>query len=113
MVYQKSAAVGDAYPSSSYQDELTLAALFLASAENSTQLFEEAEAYYSRFGLSNTLPGSVFNWDSKTPGLPVLFAQIAQSGLGGNFSKWQTEAEKYFDNIVDKKGPEYLTDGQL
>jgi len=28
-------------------------------------------------------------------------------------SKWQTEAEKYFDNIVNKDGPGYLTNGGL
>jgi hypothetical protein len=55
----------------------------------------------------------VFNWDSKTPGLAVLFSQLAQTGLGGNMSKWQAEAERYFDNIVNKKGPGYLTNGQV
>jgi len=112
MTYQTSVpAAGEAYASSTYQDELTMAALFLASAENSTALYEEAEGYYKTFGLGGY--DGVFNWDSKTPGLAVLFSQLAQTGLGGNMSKWQAEAERYFDNIVNKKGPGYLTNGGL
>jgi endoglucanase len=111
MTYQSSVpVVGEAYASSSYQDELTLAALFLASAENSSQRYEEAEGYYKQFELSGY--DGVFNWDSKTPGLAVLFSQLAQVGLGGDMSKWQTEAERYFDNIVNKKGPGFLTSGE-
>lgn len=57
----------------------------------------------------------MFNWDSKTPGLAVLFAQMAHSSssLGGNFSTWQAEAERYFDRIVNKQGPAYMTNGGL
>jgi endoglucanase len=110
MTYQTSVpVVAEAYGSSSYQDELTLAALFLASAENSTDLYEQAEGYYKKFGLSGY--DGVFNWDSKTPGLAVLFSQLAQAGLGGNISMWQAEAESYFDDIVNKKGPGFLTNG--
>lgn len=111
MTYQTSVpAAGIAYPSSTYQDELTLAALFLASAENSTQRYGEAEEYYSTFELGGY--DGVFNWDSKTPGLAVLFSQLAKAGLGGNMRKWQAEAERYFDNTVDEKGPGFLTNGQ-
>jgi endoglucanase len=111
MTYQSSVpAAGQAYASSSYQDELTLAALFLANAEGSTQRYAEAESYYDNFGLGGY--NGVFNWDSKTPGLAVLFSQLAQGGLGGNMSKWQKEAEQYFDNIINKKGSGFLTNGQ-
>lgn len=110
MTYQTSVPVaGEAYASSSYQDELALAALFLASAENSTELYSQAEGYYEKFKLGGYY--GAFNWDSKTPGLPVLFSQLAQAGLGGNMNKWQEEAEQYFDNIVNKKGPASLTKG--
>lgn len=111
MTYQTSVPqAGEAYASSSYQDELTLAALFLASAENSTQRYSEAEAMYKKYGLGGY--DGVFNWDSKTPGLAVLFSQLAQTGLSSDMSKWQTEAERYFDNIVNNnEGPGYLTKG--
>ncbi|KAF7981656.1 hypothetical protein HWV62_32770 [Athelia sp. TMB] len=110
--YQTSVpVVGEAYASSSYQDELVLAALWLAGAENSTALYGEAEAMYKKYGLAGW--DGVFNWDSKTAGLPVLFAQLAQAGLGGNMSKWQSESEVYFDNIVNNGGPGYLTPGGL
>lgn len=102
-------AVGTAYASSTYQDELTLAALFLANAENSTQLYQEAEEFYDKFGLGGN--DGVFNWDSKTPGLAVLFTQLAEVGLSEDKSKWKREAERYFDNIVYKKGPGFLTNG--
>lgn len=110
MTYQTSVPqAGTAYASSSYQDELTMAALFLANAENSTERFQTAEAYYDEFELGGY--DGVFNWDSKTPGLAVLFSQIAKSGLGGNMSKWQDESERYFDKIINKKGPGHLTSG--
>ncbi|KZP24537.1 glycoside hydrolase family 9 protein [Athelia psychrophila] len=112
MTYQTSVPVaGLAYASSSYQDELVIAALWLASAENSTELYSEAEAMYKQYELGGF--NGVFNWDSKTPGLAVLFSQLAQAGLGADQSKWQTEAENYFDNIINNGGPGHLTSGLL
>ncbi len=112
VVYQNSVpAVTESYASSSYGDELTLAALFLAWATNSTTLYQQAENYYSSFELSGQ--DGVFNWDSKTPGLAVLFAQIAQSGssIGSNASEWQEEAERYFDGILNYDGRFFETRG--
>ncbi|KNZ73828.1 Endoglucanase E-4 [Termitomyces sp. J132] len=106
--------IATSYGSSSYTDELTLAALLLSWATNSTSLYQQAEDYYNMFKLSGQ--NGVFNWDSKIPGLAVLFAQISQSdsSIGGNFSVWRDEAERYFDRIVNKQGPGYLTrDGLL
>ncbi|SJL02072.1 related to Family 9 glycosyl hydrolase [Armillaria ostoyae] len=114
VVYQNSVpAVAESYASSSYGDDLTLAALFLAWATNSTTLYEQAENYYSSFGLSGQ--DGVFNWDSKTPGLAVLFAQIAQSGssIGSNASGWQEEAERYFDGVINNDGRTFETRGGL
>ncbi|KAF8165195.1 glycoside hydrolase family 9 protein [Crassisporium funariophilum] len=102
------------YGSSGYGDELAIAALFLSWATSSTTLYEEAEAHYKKYSLANS--NRVFNWDSKTPGLAVLFSQInqASSTIGGNFSTWQDTAESYFDAIVNNKGPASLTkDGLL
>jgi len=110
--YQTSApAVAKSYKSNSYHDELTMAALFLAWATNSTSLYQQAEGYYSKFGLAGG--DDVFNWDSKTPGLAILFAQITQSpaGIGGNFANWQKEVERYFDTIINQKGRGKLTKG--
>jgi endoglucanase len=110
--YQTSVpAVAQSYPSSSYDDDLTLAALFLAWAGGSVDFYHEAEQYYKQYKLAGQ--NGVFNWDSKTPGIPVLFAQINQatSSFGGNLTAYQMEAERYFDNIINKGGPGYLTNG--
>ncbi|KAK0468435.1 9 glycosyl hydrolase [Desarmillaria tabescens] len=114
VLYQNSVpSAAESYASSSYGDELTLAALFLAWATNSTTLYQQAENYYSSFGLSGQ--NGVLNWDSKTPGLAVLFAQIAQSSssIGSDASRWQQEAERYFDRIVNNGGPAFETKGGL
>lgn len=111
-VYQKSVpVVKESYASSSFDDELTIAALFLAWAQKSSSLYQEAQNYYDQFSLKGQ--DAVFNWDSKTSGIAVLFAQIAQSdaGIGGNLSSWQAEAERYFDNIINKKSGS-LTSGR-
>lgn len=113
-VYQSSVpAVEDSYASSSYDDELTIAALFLARAKNSSDLFKEATDYYTKFNLANQ--DSVFNWDSKTPGIAVLFAQLSQSDvqLGDNLTRWQDVAEAYFDKLITFDGRAEQTAGML
>jgi endoglucanase len=110
--YQKSVpAVAETYASSSFGDDLAIAALFLALGTNSTSLYQEAENHFKNYRLGGQ--DVVFNWDSKTPGLYILFAQIAQSdaNLGGSLGTWQGEAERYLDRIVNGKGPAYLTSG--
>jgi len=103
--------VGIAYPSSSYGDELAVAALLLSWATNSSDYYSQAEGYYKQFSLGGT--NAVFNWDSKTPGLAVLFAQLANAGVAfaGNLSGWQAEAERYFDHILNGGGPSFKTRG--
>ncbi|KAN0126633.1 glycoside hydrolase family 9 protein [Russula decolorans] len=112
--YQTAAPqAGIAYSSSSYGDELTMAALFLAWATNSSDYYSQAETYYAQYSLLGE--DSVFNWDSKTPGLAVLFAQLANSGASyaGNLSGWQAESERYFDRILNGGGPSFKTKGGL
>ncbi|KAJ7276266.1 9 glycosyl hydrolase [Mycena haematopus] len=112
--YQSSVpAVADAYGSSGFGDDLTIAALFLAWATSSSALYQQAQQYFQQYQLTNS--DAVFNWDSKTPGIYVLFAQIAQSsaGLGGSLSTWQTECERYFDLIVNNDGGAFLTNDGL
>jgi endoglucanase len=101
-LYSTTADISEAYASSGYKDELTMAALFLAWADGDSDLFQEAKKYYDSFKLKGQ--NGVFNWDSKTPGLAVLFAQIANSGsdLTSDTSPWQTESERYFDYIVNE-----------
>ncbi|KAI0248718.1 glycoside hydrolase family 9 protein [Lactifluus subvellereus] len=112
--YQTAASqAGIAYASSSYGDELAMAALLLAWATDSSEFYSQAENYYKQYSLRGT--NSVFNWDSKTPGLAVLFAQLANAGasFAGNFSGWQAEAERYFDRILNGGGPSFKTKGGL
>lgn len=53
----------------------------------------------------------MWNWDSKTPAVYVLFVEAAiarpglalGAGLDVNLTGWQTEAEGYFDKIVNNK----------
>jgi len=111
VTYQTSVpAAADSYASSGFGDDLTMAALFLALAEGSPARYQEAASLYQQYKLSGQDP--VFNWDSKTPGLAVLFAQIAQasSDWGADPSPWQSEAERYFDNILQSG---FLTPGGL
>lgn len=102
---------GIAYSSSSYGDDLTLAALFLAWATNSSDYYSQAETYYAQYSLSGK--DATFNWDSKTPGLAVLFAQLANSGASyaGNLSGWQAESERYFDRMLNGGGNSFKTKG--
>jgi len=90
-----------------------MAALFLAWATNSSDYYSQAETYYAQYSLSGQ--NEVFNWDSKTPGLAVLFAQLANSGASyaGNLSGWQAESERYFDRILNGGGPSFKTKGGL
>lgn len=111
-VYQKSVPeVAAAYESHDFGDELAVAALFLSWAKQDASHFVEAEGYYDRYKLADS--NRVFNWDSKVPGLAVLFSQIAQSqpNVGGNLDHWKALAEKYFDTIANKKKPSFQTPG--
>jgi endoglucanase len=88
-----------------------MAALFLAWATNSSDYYSQAESHYARYSLGGK--DDVFNWDSKTPGLVVLFAQLAKAGasFAGNLSGWQAESERYFDHILNGGGRSFRTKG--
>ncbi|ODN77109.1 hypothetical protein L202_05642 [Cryptococcus amylolentus CBS 6039] len=109
-----------AYASSSWKDDLTLAALTLALATNDSSYYLDAHNYYSEYKL--TTRQDVWNWDTQTPAIYVLFAEIASArpdlaagaGLDANLTGWQTEVEGYFDKIVnDNLDDGYTTDGGL
>ncbi|KAF8914060.1 glycoside hydrolase family 9 protein [Gymnopilus junonius] len=105
--------VAYAYASSGYGDDLTMAALLLAYATGLVSYYQDAESFWSKYDLQDSI--RVFNWDSQTLGLPILFAQVnqASSSFGGNFTTWRAVAESYFDNLINNKGPGFLTDDGL
>ena len=82
-----------------------MAALLLARATNSSEYYSQAESYHKQYSLGGQ--DDVFNWDSKTPGLAVLFAQLANAGtsFASNLSGWQAESERYFDQILNGTSP--------
>jgi endoglucanase len=107
-LYQDSVpAAASTYGSSQYTDDLCYAALSLALATN--------ESTYSL-----TASHEVWNWDSKTPAVYLLFVEAALArpglamgaGLDVNLTGWQTEAEGYLDRIVNgEKRRGFLTRG--
>lgn len=125
-VYQESVPQSaDAYASSDYHDELAIAALFLALLEggsNATAYYADVVKWYYSSGLGAQLQAgseAVFNWDSKTPGIPLLGAQIAHtypdvvSGSNATLQVWQSALESYFNVFISMDGARsFLTDGQ-
>lgn len=88
----------------------------LGAATNSSTLISQAISWYESASLAGA--DNVFNWDSKGPGLAIMFAQLAstQGQLFPNsypLSHWQSEAENYFDRIIRGSGRGQLTDGGL
>ncbi|GFZ42444.1 hypothetical protein JCM24511_00159 [Saitozyma sp. JCM 24511] len=113
-------AVASAYSSSGYGDDLALAALSLALVTNSSTYYADAYRWYQNYSLSGT--HAVWNWDSRTPALYVLFAEAATArpglatgaGLSTNLTGWQYEAEGWFDKIINGTLKNaYLTNGRL
>lgn len=102
-------AIADAYASSGWGDDMAVAALALAAATNSSAYYADAVAWYGKYALSGK--ALVWNWDSRSPALYVLFAEVAAArpgiaqaaGLQTNMTGWQAEAERYFDAIVNDK----------
>lgn len=96
-----------AYGSSSFGDDLCVAALSLALATNESSYYADALGHYERFRLSGSQ--AVMNWDSKTPAAYLLFVQAAitrpslaaGAGVANNLTGWQAEIERYFDQIVN------------
>ncbi|THV08695.1 9 glycosyl hydrolase [Dendrothele bispora CBS 962.96] len=114
VTYQTSTPIAtESYASSGFGDDLAIAALFLAAATNSSSYYQDANSFYQKFNLHGQ--NAVFNWDSKTPGVYVLFAQLAQANypFASDLSSWQTESERYFDTIVNDNGDSSLTNGGL
>ncbi|TBU49048.1 Six-hairpin glycosidase [Dichomitus squalens] len=125
-LYQKAVpAAGDGYASSDYKDELAIAAMFLALSEtgsNASTYYNDAIKWYYSGNLAFSLQAgeeAVFNWDSKTPAVPLLGAAIANaypnvvSGSNVTLNLWQSAVEQYFNVFINKNGRSYLTNGGL
>jgi endoglucanase len=95
-------------------DDLVLAALFLAYADNSTALFSQAQQWWDKYKLTAT---GDLSWDNKAPALPILFSQLLtlkpDLGTGSDLSRWKKEAELALDSVIAANGPGYLTPGGL
>ncbi|KAI0751507.1 Six-hairpin glycosidase [Daedaleopsis nitida] len=114
-----------AYASSAYADELAIAALFLALSEtgsNATAYYADAVKWYYSNDLGSQLHAgdeTVLNWDSKTPAIPILAAELAStypnvvSGSNATLEVWQQAVEDYFDIFINIRGRSYLTGGGL
>ncbi len=94
-----------------------LGALSLALALNSSAYYAEAYTHYKEYQMSDSQ--AVLNWDSKIPAVYMLFNQAATArpnlavgaGLSVNRTGWQTEMERYLDNIINGKTRGYFTNG--
>ncbi|CAE7198105.1 unnamed protein product [Rhizoctonia solani] len=109
-------AVNNVYPSSGYIDELILSAVTLGAATNQTAYINQALSWWRNSDLSGA--DNVLNWDSKSPAIPIMLAQLASAQpqllpSSSSFDHWQSEAEVYLDRIVNGKGRGYLTNGGL
>jgi endoglucanase len=119
-LYQDSVpAAASTYGSSQYTDDLCYAALALALATNESTYYADAYGYYVNHSL--TASHEVWNWDSKTPAVYLLFVEAALArpglamgaGLDVNLTGWQAEAEGYLDRIVNgEKRRGFLTRGE-
>ncbi|CAG8655557.1 7159_t:CDS:2 [Cetraspora pellucida] len=109
-LYQNSAPlVKEGYSSTNYADELVWGALWLYRATNDTTYLNKAVNYFN----SNSFSKKVFNWDEKSGGNYVLFAQLFQQS-GQDSSRWKSLAEKYLDTIIKTSGGDCtFTDGGL
>ena len=85
-------------------DDLVLAALFLAYADNSPALFSQAQKWWNKDKLS--VSGEL-GWDDKTPALPILFSQLLtlkpDLGTKSDLNRWKKEAEHALDSMVAAK----------
>ncbi|KAG8955697.1 hypothetical protein FRC04_007688 [Tulasnella sp. 424] len=117
-----------AYPSSTYEDDQTLAAILLAVATEASgssssgtspqSYLDSATSLYSSAHLQASNQDVVMNWDSVTPALPVLLTQISNLGNSnlqpsGGTSHWQSESETYLDRVVAGSGNGQLTTNGL
>jgi endoglucanase len=88
----------------------------LGAATNSSTYINQALSWYQDASLAGA--DDVFNWNVKSTGLAIMFAQLASAQpqlfpSSSSLDDWQKEAEGYFDRIVNGKGRGRLTNGGL
>ena len=114
--YQQSVPqVAGAYPSTSYYDDLALAATFLGMAGSSADYLRLAKTYWDQGGLSQ---GDIaLDWDSKVAAIPVLMSQVLASSVtlasAQDAGSWKSTAEAMLDQLVAANGTAHLTSGGL
>lgn len=105
-VYSVAAPVaGQSYPSSDYKDDIVFAALWLALAKGNASYANQGLAYYPNGTSGFSSVNAALNWDQKISAVPVLATQISQrnASLGLSMSRFQTDAENYFDRLTNNK----------
>jgi endoglucanase len=114
--YQQSVPqIGDAYPSTSYYDDLALAATFLGMADASATNLQLAKTYWDQGSLSQG--DMALDWDSKVAAIPVLMSQVLASSVtlaaAQDARFWKEKAESTLDQLVAANGSGRLTSGGL
>ncbi|KAJ9476528.1 Endoglucanase [Pseudozyma hubeiensis] len=96
---------GQSYPSSDYEDDLAFAGFWMALAKGDANYVNEALTFYPNGSNGFASTNAALNWDRKVAALPVLAAQMAQhnASLNLNMTRFQTDAELYFDRLTDGK----------
>ncbi|TKY90885.1 hypothetical protein EX895_000883 [Sporisorium graminicola] len=96
---------GQSYPSSDYQDDLAFAGLWMALAKGDASYATQALTFYPNGSNAFASVNAALNWDRKVAALPVLATQMAQqnTSLGLNMSRFQNDAESYFDRLTEGK----------
>jgi endoglucanase len=112
--------IAGAYSSTSYGDDLALAAIFLGVANSSIADLQLAKSYWDQYHLENG--HLAVDWDSKAAAVPVLMSQVlsafpslaSSNGNGGqDANAWKSAAESFLDQMVAANEPGYLTPGGL
>lgn len=99
------------YPSSSYQDKLVWAALWLYKATGEEIYYNKAINYFTQFFLQDSR--QVITWADQTSAIYFLLVQITN----GDELSWKLEAEKFLDYMLNPqlvpKSPCSYTPGGL
>lgn len=96
---------GQSYPSSDYQDDVAFAGFWMALAKGDSSYADQALTYYPNGTDPFASINVALNWDRKVSAIPILATQMAQhnASLGLNMTRFQTDAESYFDRLLDGK----------
>ncbi|KAK9761619.1 hypothetical protein K7432_013349 [Basidiobolus ranarum] len=100
--------VTDFYGSRGFGDELCWGNLWLYKATNDNSYLEKAKTYFTLFKMEGR--DFPFNWNQKSPGVYVMFAQLIQGDPGLN---WRNISEVWFDNVLTGSNDLEKTKGGL